>query len=110
MNTKRFGPCPKCGKPTVLRRLLAGKLCWKCEVKLADKSPHLAGRGHKHTHRLARCKMPKCRKMFRLREDQDPRYTIYCHDCRAEIAKITTGVNWLQSLGIEVGPDDGDAP
>lgn len=50
--------------------------------------------------------MPKCLKAFRLEDNQDARYTWYCPTCRKQMEVITTGVLWLQNLGIEVGAED----
>jgi len=50
--------------------------------------------------------MPRCRKVFELTHNQDPRYTWYCPECRKAIAEITEGILWLERLGITVPPTD----
>lgn len=76
--------------------------CYRCNKRADEKSPLLAGRGHAHTDRIAVCRMPDCRKKFKLRGDQDPKYTWYCHDCRERIAEITDGVRWLMKVAANI--------
>ena len=100
---KGYFPCPRCGGP--MRKCNTHGFCGHCQKIDRMKSPRQGGQGHKYTGRIATCRMPKCHKRFRLRKDQDPRWTWYCHKCRTAIREITDGVGWLRGCGIEIVPD-----
>ena len=98
----QFAACPTCGRPMHGSRLRRGHLCGRCEKRLMAKSPYRENASSE----LATCRI--CGKKFHVLPYQDPKYTWYCPDCRARIAPISTGINWIQNMGGDPATLSGD--
>lgn len=102
----RYAPCTRCGMSVALWS--KHRVCWACRHKDELKTPHEGPRKGKRrtkTGVFTTCKMTSCGKTFELDPWQDKRFTWYCPECRCQVAEITTGVLWLGTWGIYLGPE-----
>jgi hypothetical protein len=97
--------CPGCEENLILPTNAVG-LCTPCRKRAEGKGVRISGQGIKV--RLQKVKIPCriCHKLFYLHVLQDPRYTWYCPKCRKHMEPITSGLNWLHRIGVDV--QDGD--
>ena len=93
--------CPGCDTNLILAKNSVG-LCTSCRKKAEGKGLRIVGRGIKTRLQKTIIKCKVCHKSFHPNVLQDPRYTWYCPACREKVAPITSGINWLHSLGVDV--------